>query len=371
MIIAAFGWLSVLAAAQLMALVRVRRLLGRFHDRSYVTAPQMLKDMPSVSVCIAARNEQHAMTRSIESVLASTYPKMEVLVLDDDSVDSTSSLIRAFAHDGVRFIQGGQLPDGWLGRNHAFSTLLREASGTYVLFVGVDTILSPHSIAQLVAYAESKEAKMVSVLPQRQSTVALNALLSPFRYFWQIIGHRASHPVVASNVWMARRKDLQADFGDLSTLRGSVEPEVDIARHYFAGHDYKFLASRKLLGITYSKKMSSLIETVVRIRYPELNYSVVRTLISSFVKLCVALSPLLVFAGSYIAIVALLVYVLGACIYGLYLRFAWSYGTYIGMWLWPIILLFDMYLSLLSMHRYVWGTVTWKGRSIVSTRRQM
>lgn len=355
--------------AGVVVLVRMRRLLGRFRERSYVTSSQMLHDMPSVSVCIAARNERHAMTRCIESVLASTYPKMEVLVLDDDSVDNTSSLIRAFAHEGVRFIQGEALPDGWLGRNYAFQTLLKEANGTYVLFIGVDTIMSPQSIAQLVAYAEARHAKMISVLPQRRSTLSLNNLLSPFRFFWQILGHRPSHPVVASGVWMARRKDLLADFDDLSSLKSSVEPEVDIAKHYFSTRAYKFLVSRSLLGISYDKKMSSLAETIVRIRYPEFGYSPSLTVATSLLKVCVALSPLLVVSGSYIAVGAIGVYILAACIYREYLKFAWSYGATIGMWLWPIILLMDAYLSLVSMYRYMTGTVTWKGRRVLPTRQ--
>lgn len=365
---AVLGWIGTILVAELVGLLRLQRLLDRFRERSYVTSPQVLRDMPSVSVCIAARNEQHAMSRCLESVLASTYPKMEVLVLDDESVDNTSSLIKAFAQDGVRFIQGDVVPQGWLGRNHALGTLLAESSGTYVLFLSVDTVLSPHSVSQLVAYAESRQSTMVSVLPQRRKAMTPNILLSPFRYFWQMIGHRSSRPVVASNVWMARRKDLQADFADMSSLRDSVEPEVDIARHYFALHSYKFLISRKLLGITYDKKLSSLIETIVRIRYPELKFSVVRTVGSSVLKLLIAVTPLLAFFGGIILIAALSVYVLGACIYRLYLGFAWRYGANVGMWLWPVILLFDAYLTVLSMYRYRRGAVTWKGRRISTIR---
>lgn len=345
-------------------LYRVRLLLSRFHERSYMTSSQIVKELPSVSVCIAARNERHAMTRCIESVLSSTYPKMEVLVLDDDSVDNTSSLIKAFAHEGVRFIQGGTLPDGWLGRNYAFRRLLDESSGTYVLFLSVDTILSPHSIAQLVAYAESTHADMMSVLPQRRNAFYAHILFAPFRYFWQIIGHRSSRPMVASSVWMARRKRIQQDFGDLSTLAGSVEPEAALAKYYFGKNVYKFLTSRRLLGISYDKKMSSQVETVVRVRYPELGFSSVLTLFTSLAKVLVALSPMAVFAGSYYALLAVVVYVLGACIYRVYLQFTWNFGASIGMWLWPVILLLDAYLSLLSMFQYLTHSVTWKGRRI-------
>ena len=72
-----------------------------------------LIDLPSVSVLIPARNEQVAMRSSLEMVLASDYPKLEVIVLDDNSVDNTSDEIKLFAHAGVRFVSGEKPPEGW------------------------------------------------------------------------------------------------------------------------------------------------------------------------------------------------------------------------------------------------------------------
>ena len=79
------------------------------------------------------------MTDALHRVIASTYPKLEIIVLDDLSADKTPALIKAFAQDGVRFIEGGPVPKDWLGKNHALDTLLRQASGTYVLFLDVES----------------------------------------------------------------------------------------------------------------------------------------------------------------------------------------------------------------------------------------
>src|SRR5665648_287743 len=103
-------------------------------------------DLPTVSVCVPARNETHAMTRCLEAVLASDYEKLEVIVLDDSSVDDTSVLIKSFAHEGVRFVSGETLPTGWLGKNHALHGLQNEASGSILLFIDVDTHISPTTI---------------------------------------------------------------------------------------------------------------------------------------------------------------------------------------------------------------------------------
>jgi cellulose synthase/poly-beta-1,6-N-acetylglucosamine synthase-like glycosyltransferase len=98
--------------------------LTHFRFQQRVTPKQMITELPSVSVCIPARNEMHVMTECLESVLASTYPKLEVIVLDDRSEDTTSTLVKAFARDGVRFVEGKKLPPGWLGKNYALLRFL-------------------------------------------------------------------------------------------------------------------------------------------------------------------------------------------------------------------------------------------------------
>ena len=95
------------------------------------TTDQNASSLPTVSVCIAARNEVHALSQCLERVLQSDYEKLEVLVLDDSSEDDTPHIIKSFAHAGVRFIAGRDIPAGWLGKNHANQTLALEASGDY------------------------------------------------------------------------------------------------------------------------------------------------------------------------------------------------------------------------------------------------
>src|SRR5690606_12928997 len=126
------SWLAVFHG------VRMRKTLKRALITSELSSSQ---EYPSVSICIPARNETHAMAECLERVLKSDYKKLEVLVFDDNSKDDTSAIIRSFAQAGVRFVAGTELPEGWLGKNHALDVLSKEASGTYVLFMAVDTII--------------------------------------------------------------------------------------------------------------------------------------------------------------------------------------------------------------------------------------
>lgn len=352
------------------ALWRISRVIRLFHRRERFSGSSLLEDLPSVTVCIPARNERHAMSQCLDRVLASSYPKLEVIVCDDSSVDGTSTLIKAFARDGVRFVEGTTPPAGWLGKNNALNSLLQEASGTYVLFLDVDTILSTESIGQLVAYARSTKAAMVSVLPVRRDVWRESVLLAPLRYFWKLLFHSKARPIAASSAWMVERRRFISELGDFTNLKSDVEPEVAVATHFATKSAYRFLISYDLLGISYEKKLSSQIETSVRLRFPALAQSYLKALLVSFGLVGLVLMPLLAFiSGSvwlqFLGLGAALV--LYTCYYS-YLQIVWSRGAGLGALLLPFILVFDVYVTLVSMYKYATKSVTWKGRSIQAKR---
>lgn len=126
------------------------------------------------------------------------------------------------------------------------------------------------------------------------------------------------------------------------------------------------MTSHQLLGVSYEKRMSSQIETTIRLRYPQLGYSVWRSIGSALAKCSVGCAPFAALLAPSLWPLALVTYLLGALCYLLYLLFVWEKGSWVGMWLWPLVLLGDAWLTLVSMIRYRTHTVTWKGRPIIS-----
>jgi cellulose synthase/poly-beta-1,6-N-acetylglucosamine synthase-like glycosyltransferase len=60
----------------------------------------------SVSILIAARNEEDKIFNTINDILAQDYPAglMELIVVDDHSTDQTSEIVLSFADRGVKLI---------------------------------------------------------------------------------------------------------------------------------------------------------------------------------------------------------------------------------------------------------------------------
>jgi glycosyltransferase involved in cell wall biosynthesis len=330
-------------------------------------------DSPSVSVCIPARNETHAMTECLERVMASDYRKLEVIVFDDESADNTSAIINSFAHEGVRFVPGTSLPDGWLGKNHALEVLAREASGTYVVFLDVDTRITSTTISQLVGYATTEGLQMVSVIPGRNDIWRPNVLFGHLRYYWELILSRASAPATSSSLWMIKRHTLLDTIGGFAPHKAQVEPEKSLAA-IIGFRAYRCLVNGPLLGVSYEKKWLSQYETSRRLLYPMVGGTKVSgalglaTLVLLNAPLVVIITGLI---GQWTAEcwVALIYLGLFALLYGRYTHVIWRMNWWIGILAWPYVVLQELILFIFSIVGYASGTITWKGRPVLSPKQ--
>ncbi|MDO4780889.1 MAG: glycosyltransferase [Candidatus Saccharibacteria bacterium] len=350
------------------------KMLAAYQLR-YRIQPEPSDDLPSVSVCIPARNEMNAMTMCLERVLASDYPKLEVIVLDDDSTDNTPHMIRAFAHAGVRFVPGEPLPEGWLGKNYALQQLLNEASGRYILFLDVDTQIEPRTIRRLVRYQQRAQVAMVSVMPQRRDMHHSSVWFGSLRYFWELLLHRATtNPGASSSAWLIDRRRLSNDLGGLSPYRSSVQPERHIAQALARRSDYRFCISTPPLGVTYEKRWRSQTEASQRLLAPRLAGSWKAGTIA--VGLLAALS-VMAMAGvqtlpSRSCGSALLSWVVSAALLigmTLYYRLLWRRWWWLGWLLSPYHLVQEAIIAVRSAAGYWRGTITWKGRTLDAPRK--
>ncbi len=356
--------LAGLAMVSSVALIRLERAIRRHRYSAVATAA----DLPTVSVCIPARNEMHAMTECLERVLASDYPKLEIIVLDDSSVDDTSMLIKSFAHAGVRFVEGYPLPDGWLGKNNALQGLLEEASGRYILFLDVDTILKPTSITQLVSWLMAHKLQLVSVMPRREDGLRASVFLGTLRYFWVLFVGNAKNPAVSSTAWLIARDTLQ-NLGGFMSVKDHTQPESAIARNLGITDGSQLVISTKTLGVGYEKKWSSQVETSIRLLMPLLGTNL-GAIMTALLLTCMGVVPfvtLVVFAvqtftlGVYFAC---LVIVLITLLSLRYFHVAWQYGWWLGAIHWPYVVIQEAVLIVMSCVMYRRHRVTWKGRPI-------
>lgn len=340
-------------------------------------APVPARDMPTLTVCIPARNETDDLEACLQSLVASDYPKLEILVLDDCSQNKrTPEIIRGFAHDGVRFIQGVPPEEGWLAKNYAYQRLYEEANGDLLLFCGVDARFQPASLRLLVQAMHIKNKTMLSVIPRNAVPSVFGAssssLLQPMRYAWELALPRRlfRRPPVLSTCWLVRR-DLIRSAGGFAAVSRSIVPESYFARVSTVHDGYTFMRSNRRIGVISDKPFSEQRATAVRTRYPQVHRRIELVLVLTMLELVCVVAPYPIFVVDMLTHGSrLLLGVSGAAIIvltGMYaVTVALTYRAVLtrSLVLLPIAALFDALLLNYSMVAYEFFTVSWKGRNV-------
>jgi hypothetical protein len=349
---------------------------GRVTAAPKVMASRDERDLPTLTVAIPARNETADLEACLQTLVRSSYLKLEILVLDDCSQNQrTPEIIRQFAHDGVRFIAGSVPPDNWLAKNHAYQQLVDEANGDLILFCGVDARFEPDSLRAIVETLLDRHKTMLSVMPRNlvPSRLKLDALLvQPGRYAWELVLPRRwlDRPPVLSSCWVVQ-KQLLMDSGGLAAVSRAIQPERYFARYAALHQDgYSFLQSGEQLGLASAKSFDDQRATAVRTRYPSLHRRIELTALVSLIELLLLVVPyanLIYCLASRRWILAIINS--GCClllsyVYNQVVRITYQRSLMRGLWLLPFAVLYDIGLLNYSMWQYEFSEVIWKGRNV-------
>jgi len=118
-------------------------LIGKFRAKP-ITRREVT---PSVTVIIAAYNEERDLAGKLENTLALDYPKdkLEIIVTSDCSTDRTDEIVRSFESRGVRLHRQAER----LGKTAAQNAAVEKASGEILLFSDATTHYRPNVLRML------------------------------------------------------------------------------------------------------------------------------------------------------------------------------------------------------------------------------
>jgi glycosyltransferase involved in cell wall biosynthesis len=108
-----------------------------------------------VSVIIPCFNAERWIGEAIESCLQQTYPRIEVIVVDDGSTDSSLDIIKSF-RGAITWKTGVNC-----GGNHARNLGFSLSQGEYIQYLDSDDYLLPDKIAQQVNFLEETQSAIV------------------------------------------------------------------------------------------------------------------------------------------------------------------------------------------------------------------
>jgi cellulose synthase/poly-beta-1,6-N-acetylglucosamine synthase-like glycosyltransferase len=123
---------------------------------------------PSVSVIVAARDEQENIGHCLSDLTRQTYPadRYEVVVVDDRSGDRTGEIVRAFGkrHGNVRLVRVDQCPPGVSPKKHAVKCGIEASRGEIILSTDADCTMAPEWIEGMLRMFEPDVGLVVGLV---------------------------------------------------------------------------------------------------------------------------------------------------------------------------------------------------------------
>jgi len=119
-----------------------------------------------ISVIVPARNEEKYIQKCIQSLLDQNIKNYELLLVDDNSTDSTFDLMENFRNDPrVRIFKAGEKPSGWVGKNWPCYIGYQNSKGKYLMFTDADTIHSNRSVRDSLGTLIKEKLDVITAVP--------------------------------------------------------------------------------------------------------------------------------------------------------------------------------------------------------------
>src|SRR5438552_8148390 len=198
-----------------------------------------------VTVIVPARNEAHNIGRCVTSILSTTYPNLELVVIDDASTDGTADVARkASGGDSrARIVRNSPLPDGWFGKQWACATGAKVARGDILQFTDADTVHGRDLVTRSINAMRRTDADLFSVAGRQELGGFWEKVIQPqiFTILSMRYGGtesvnqsgRVSNKIANGQCMFVKRESYDA-IGGHGSVRTSVAEDLLLAQRFFA-----------------------------------------------------------------------------------------------------------------------------------------
>jgi biofilm PGA synthesis N-glycosyltransferase PgaC len=214
-----------------------------FYWRYERTAPPVpeLTEYPLVSVLIPARNEEESIRETVEAALASHYPNLEVIVINDASTEGTLPEVRRLAaqYNRVRYLHFEEN----MGKANALNYAFFMSKGDILVCIDADCILDPWAVHWMVSHFKHPRVGAVTGNPRVRNRTTLLAKVQTAEYA-SVIGlikrtqRLLGKVMTVSGVIVAFRKRALLDVGlwDTDMITDDINVSWKLERRFWAIH---------------------------------------------------------------------------------------------------------------------------------------
>jgi glycosyltransferase involved in cell wall biosynthesis len=265
---------------------------------------------PRVSILVAARNEEKTLPATLTSLLKLDYPEYEIILVDDDSTDSTPAIADAFAgsyqaRGRLQVIHNHELPPGWRGKVHALSLAEKASAGDWLLATDADVVLHPALLRLAISLANQTGASLVSIAPQLDfGCFAERAVLPVFSFLLalafplRLVNRPDSRCALGVGAFLLMRRDDLRALGGYEQLRGALVEDLRMAQMFKrSGRAIHLAVGRDLFRTRMYDNWREMFEGLARTAFEGTGFSVRNTVVGLVLGLGGAVLPWVTLLG--------------------------------------------------------------------------
>ncbi len=287
--------ITLLAAVALLAWIYLALFRGMFWRASErLTTGPAPATWPGVVAIIPARDEADTIGAVVRAHLTCRYRgNFSVIVIDDQSADSTADIARAAAQDqgahSLAVLSGTPLPDEWSGKLWAMHQGLataqtRAPDADYFLLTDADIMFAPDTLSKLVGKAEREDLSLTSLMARLDARGCWAQLLVPaFIYFFQKlysfpqVNDQNENLAAAAGGCMLVRTDALKKVGGVEAIKSALIDDCALAKRIKnltpSTKIWLGLADDEAMSLRDNRSFSSLWNMVARNAYAQLAFS--------------------------------------------------------------------------------------------------
>lgn len=200
-------------------------------------------DKPTVSIIVAARNEQDKLGDLLKHLVKQEYPSYEVIIVNDRSTDRTPEIIEQYraAHANVRRIDVTSTSTRMPAKKHALSLGIAASKGTILCLTDADCLPPPRWISSLVSAFDNDTGLVAGYSPyvsdpvqDLRASVPIKVLHAFVRYeefkgaTWSAASIGLQRGWLCTGRSLAYRRKVYDEVGGFDKIKKSISGDDDL-----------------------------------------------------------------------------------------------------------------------------------------------
>lgn len=204
-------------------------------------------DLPTVTVIVAARDEEDKILRTLESLNRLIYPegKLQIIIVDDRSTDKTGLIIDEFISDKPIFSKIiPDEPEGkMVGKVNALATAIRQAKGEVIMTTDADCEVKPEWVKTIASHYQDDVGMVDSYTTQVADNAFSGMQAIDFIYLLLVGGGTINLDLPISCIGnnMSFRKKAYEEIGGYESLSFSVTEDFTLLMAIYKLNKYRIL----------------------------------------------------------------------------------------------------------------------------------